>query len=143
MIKHLLLPVALLAVGAGPTPRFNLVCTGTHTHRTMSGDKDEPWSETYRIDLDAKVYCTGACIGNSPLADVSPTRIDFWPHKTEETQTSKVSSGFAVNRETGKLTGFMSSEDPRRFASMILDEWDADCIRAEFSGFPAPPATKF
>jgi hypothetical protein len=137
--------VALIAVGATPAAdRFNLVCKGMHAHSTINaGRQVEPWSETYRIDLAAKVYCTDVCKGRAPLADITPAAISFWPTKNDETPTEKTSSGLGVSRETGKLVGVMSFEDPRVEDSIILDEWDANCTKAPFSGFPLPPSTKF
>jgi hypothetical protein len=136
----------LLALAAGLTwddvgtpasevaARFNLVCSGT----LMSGklgqwgmDSQRPFSQTYRVDLAHKRWCTEECRTTSSIVEITPQKILF---EREERGELNDTITF-VNRENGAYesrlrSGLIGSE-------VFVVVMQGTCKRAPFTGFPA------
>ena len=69
-----MLAAALQAIAA-----FNLMCSGTVRTGTLGQalpeQGGEPFSVTYRIDLEGRSWCSGACETTEPLAGVAGGQI--------------------------------------------------------------------
>lgn len=113
---------------------FNLVCTGTADEIWVGGSTKEPYAETFRIDLDTKMWCSGDCRSPKPIKAVEPTRIVLQDEKIDTPrQFSKVSEEF--NRELGiyiynRETGISLTPSSR------LSARSGRCEKREFTGFP-------
>ena len=64
----------MLAAALQFAAAFNLVCSGTLRSgplgQALPEEGGEPFTITYRIDLDGRSWCSGACETTEPLADV-------------------------------------------------------------------------
>ena len=118
----------LLAAAAS----FDLVCQGTETTGMMGGglalkdQKQAPFAEEYRIDLDAKRWCSGACSTTAIINDVSETRIRFELDKIPDFSMDTIAE---VNREDGQ---YMYRKRAGDFVVLRLGQ----CEPAPFRGFP-------
>ncbi len=69
----------MLAAALQLVAAFNLVCSGTVRSgplgRALPERDGEPFSITYRIDLDGRSWCSGACETTEPLAAVAGGQI--------------------------------------------------------------------
>lgn len=120
-----MLAFALQAVAA-----FNLVCTGTSRSGPFPGGDlsqpgGEPFTITYRVDLEQGRYCAGECITTEAIAEVTDTEITF--HRVPI--TDRGGSRILVNRETGRYVHIEVVKDDATV-------YQGDCQRAPFTGFP-------
>ena len=110
---------------------FNLFCTGTSSvGEGFSGLKKEnqsPYSETFRIDLDAQRWCSGKCETTSPIYQVGSTKIML---KLEQDEKVPSESFILLNREDGSV---LDRTKVGTFMIMNIGK----CERQPFSGFPA------
>lgn len=112
---------------------FNLVCSGTVTTESVfDGKTSKPYEYTYRIDLNAKKYCTDECIGLRDIADIQPMQITLSETKVD-TPREHHWSYMRIDRGTGAHKGVSASGV--RASRMIL-EWNGTCEKSEFTGFP-------
>lgn len=144
MFRTIAAVMALLsvpAVTAAPAAQFNLTCSGTQSTKSIEGETSEPYTSTYRIDLDRKKWCEGDCKALHDIASVQPTQLTL---ETENVDTVSERSTLSniVDRETGTHKISATSSTPRAHATAITLNWDGRCEPALFSGFPDVP-TKF
>ena len=112
---------------------FNLVCSGVAEKRDINGTRSEPYSITYRIDLTARLWCSGPdedCKTPEKLTDVNALFIVF-SDTTTDTPTKYFRYVDLVNRETGehKFLSVYSRDAPRTTSKT------GQCTRAPFTGF--------
>ena len=132
----------LLPIAAAAAATFNLVCGGTISTTNINGDQNEPFSYTYRFDLDRKLMCDGDCKGTNPIERVEPGYL-LLSSKNVDTVSERDRSEMTIDRETGDFKGYSSSENRRLGpASILLMKWVGKCERQPFTGFPQP-VTKF
>jgi hypothetical protein len=119
----------LLAAAAAQT--FNLNCTGTYDNDNY---RTEPFSHVYRIDLSRKKWCVGECRRLDDFIEIGPTHFTF--EKYEKMTPWQAESRIrTVDRETGKYFAqfiVQYKEDGR-----VRDEWNGQCERLPFTGFPS------
>lgn len=125
-----------LLVAAAAT--FDLICSGQQVSTDMTGRHSEPYRTEYRIDLDAKKWCDGACTGLRDFASITPTELRLVDNNTD---TPHMRSFFTdiIDRRTGTHTVLSSSGAGM---ATVLMESHGTCERAPFTGFPKP-VTKF
>lgn len=124
----------MLHLVAAAAAAFNLVCTGVVEKRDINGARSEPYSVTYRIDLNARLWCMGndeECKTPERLADVNPLVIKF-SDSTTDTPTRFFRYVDLVNRETGEHQ-FLSVYG--REAAMRMTSKKGQCTPAPFTGF--------
>jgi len=109
---------------------FNLACTG----QGRIGEIGKPVpvarsiSKTYRLDLDAKRWCEGACKETRKIAEITDTEI-----RLVFVENSQSPTGFdaetVINRESGN---WLDSDKSGDFYEVNV----GTCKPAPFSGFP-------
>jgi hypothetical protein len=125
--------IASLAAAAA-SAAFNLVCTGSITTQSLAlGEKSEPYSYTYRIDLKANRYCESDCRSPRPIFKVDPTVITLQDERSD-TPSEKRLHVETVNRETGRHY-ILDNSDSRDLGIMLM-KWEGQCEKAPFTGFP-------
>lgn len=111
---------------------FNLVCTGTS--RTgplglvMPEAGGEPVEIVYRVDFDARTWCSGACEATERLDAVFEGVIVL-----RDRQYPAGSDVIMMSPATGRFT---HTRIEWNTATLI----SGTCARAPFTGFPAGPA---
>lgn len=126
--------IGLVAAAASQSDQqFDLVCSGTISEESFYGNKSDPYTYSYRIDLAAKKFCESDCKTIRNIHDVQPGALYLDPPEDTDTVTKKRLFRGHINRETGKQT--MLSTSGRGMNILIL-EWKGDCVRRPFSGFP-------
>lgn len=130
-----MMPIALVInAGAVAAAAFNLICSGTITHDSINEHgRTEPYSYTYRIDLDKRKWCEAGCGAIHAIAELQPTFIQFEPTEDVNTVTEKRFYSGSIDRETGKQQILM---EIGRDADIRIVKWEGQCTRAPFSGFP-------
>jgi hypothetical protein len=132
--------MSFLAFAAVAGSTFNLICSGTITENSMFvTDKVEPYSVTYRVDLDTKQWCDGECKALHPIHEVQPAFLILEAPRDVDTPSRYEMFRSEISRETGKHTMLSTSG---RGASILILKWQGQCDHAPFSEFPKP-ATKF
>ena len=132
MLKPAFAAAALLAAlvaGEASANQFDLVCKGTEQKKT--GAPATPWTEHFRVDLDAKRWCRAAC--------TKPARIDTFDADTISISDSRAATG---GPSEVQLTLFRTTGKVREAIAMGWSGGDAElaqgtCRREFFSGFPA------
>ena len=124
---------ASVMAAAVSTLSFNLDCTGTRVMDTWEGLKRTPISSTevqakLRVDLVAKLWCSGECTETSPLAKVTDGFIVFQKASSDDN-----TSYMMVNRRTGKFTDF---EKTNLSKSLMVTSTEGTCQLRLFGGFP-------
>lgn len=115
-----------MAIGIAFVAAFDLVCAGTTSILSDTAAlQKQQLNVHFRIDLDAGRWCEGECKETNLLVAVTDTKIVL-----ENIRNSDVLEMRQISRESGKLSGY-GFFGPTSFAE------DANCERAEFSGFPA------
>lgn len=111
---------------------FNLICTGTVSHKDYFSEGSEPFSRVLRVDLGAGKYCEADCGALFDIHEVQPAMIRL---RKEEIDTPRERRflDVTVDRETGRYSGLSTSGLGR---GIIIIEWEGKCERAAFSGFP-------
>ncbi len=127
------LPVASLAA-------FNLLCTGTHSVKSLTLEKTEPYEIEYRVELDAERWCEGDCEQPRDFYSVEETQLTL-QYKKEDTPFGSELLTNTINRRDGKHTILVTSRR-RSAASIIILKWDGQCEQRPFTGFPEV-STKF
>nr|WP_315025230.1 hypothetical protein [Brevundimonas diminuta] len=115
--------------------QFDLACAGTTTHYEDVGQvapkvSTFPWSDTYRIDLDAGLWCPDRCDNVRQFVEVSPGQLIL-------VRTPDGERYVAVNRITGRIS--MIQVDPNgRFdgANPSKTTTDAQCEKRDFTPIP-------
>lgn len=125
-------PLLSLAVAASS---FNLNCQATE-HIFSIGSEElfktinkEHVAVGFRVDLDARLWCTGECTATSRISSVDDSRIIL--RRQEDAAGDEVVS---LNRRTGDLL-----ERKRLFLEpgMLVTLVEGTCERSSFTGFPA------
>lgn len=109
------------AGGKSLSQKFDLVCVGRWT---VSGETEEPFQDTFRVDLERGAWCRENCSRIYQIASVEPGQIQL-SAANEQGQGNSLS----IDRVSGKLYGRVRMEglDSTTFAT---------CKSAPFSGFP-------
>lgn len=110
---------------------FNLVCTGT----TFIGagldaikkQNQTPYTETFRVDLNAERWYYGKCETTAHIYRVSPTMIML---KLEQDEKIDSEGFISLNREDGSIV------DRTGVGTFIVMN-TGKCQPAPFTGFPA------
>lgn len=114
---------------------FNLLCQGMLTTTTFDGQQVEPYSRTYRVDLDAGQWCESDCKILRPIVEVQPAFITLQDSKaTDPALRSTVLN--MVNRETGAHTILSTLVMGRRTTTTVVSRFEGQCERQDFTGFP-------
>lgn len=129
----------MLAAAAAVAAAFNLVCTGTQTSRSIAGEKTEPYSHVYRIDLDKRKWCEEGCGSVHDIADVQAAYLDMQPRKNVDTAVEHDFFEWTIDRVTGRES-LLATKGMR--ADIIILKWEGSCEMRPFTGFPILP-TKF
>lgn len=116
-------PLLMLAAAVSA---FNLTCTGT-VRKVASDEPSKPYSRTYRIDLDKRIYCTEDCKDTFPIADVSQTRLTI-QQRRELKGDLLIEETDIINRETGKHYNW--------FKMYSTSVYEGQCEPSAFTGFP-------
>ena len=135
MLKPALAAAALLATlvageaSAASANQFDLVCKGSEQKKT--GAPATPWTEHFRVDLDAKRWCRASCTAAAP--------IDTFDADTISISDSRAATG---GPSEVQLTLFRTTGKVREAIAMGWSGGDAElaqgtCRREFFSGFPA------
>ncbi|MGB3318227.1 MAG: hypothetical protein WBA75_04225 [Sphingopyxis granuli] len=144
MIRSLTATMAFLAVpavAAAPAAQFNLKCSGTTTTQTIAGKETKPYTTIYRVDLAKKKWCEGECKALHDIYAVQPGEITL-RYKNTDTFSERSLTSDRIDRETGAHKVTITLANPRdRYSTIILD-YEGQCERAVFSGFPSI-TTKF
>jgi hypothetical protein len=114
---------------------FNLVCTGTRHTESVYHKKNEPFSYTYRFDLDRKIFCDGDCHATRPIPAVLPTRLRLTDDRVDNAAMS-VSDFVYIDRQTGEFHGTYTYVSMRDRNGLLLIESTGHCERVDFTGFP-------
>lgn len=118
---------------------FNLVCSGDLTSEDyFSGRQVEPYSYTYRIDLERGKWCENECRALFDLASVQPTQLTLQDRNIDTPRQREWLTNI-INRETGEHRILAASGTG---TGRVVMDWRGRCERAEFTGFPAFP-TRF
>lgn len=141
MRTPILVVVALTLIGAAAPPQqFDLVCTGT-TEQTTVGEpkRQEPFSATFHIDLEAKKWCTGGCGAIYEIYSVQPATIELKEPKRVERPIfplslagDEIDTSF-ISRTTGEYHALFSTGQGR---NILMRVTKGSCERRPFSGFP-------
>ena len=114
---------------------FNLTCTGTMESKTIFGEETEPYSYTYRMDLDAQKWCDGECKALFPIHAIHPTEIELQYDKSSSPSEEKLTAN-SIDRETGRQSILATSKNPRDPRSILIIKWEGMCEKSDFTGFP-------
>ena len=128
--------MTMIAMFATPAiaATFNLVCSGTITTDSFyARGQKEPYSYTYRIDLDKRKWCEGQCGVIRDIHDVQPVRIELEPPEDTNTPTKKRFFSSTINRTTGVHSTLLTSG---RGTDMLIMKWEGSCSKQPFTGFP-------
>lgn len=124
----------LLFLVSATSAAFNLVCSGTITTDSMfDHGKKEPYTYTYRIDLDKKKYCEADCGAIKDIYEVQPASIKLEAPKNVDTIDEKSFEDGFIDRQTGHQQLLAESG---REASILIMKWDGQCEKQPFTGFP-------
>jgi hypothetical protein len=122
------------AAAASPAQKFDLVCVGSTQVTSLQDKHEEPFNTTYRVDLDAKKWCSGGCGAIHDIYSVQPAVLQLEaPVRTDTVTEYKIDESF-ISRETGQLQAFYSVG---RGANIMMWNTKAMCQKQPFSGFPA------
>jgi hypothetical protein len=127
-MRAFMLALTLVDVAPAAAERFDLTCTSEVRYRPSA--EWRPSSPIhYRIDLKAKLWCTGDCAETRPVASVTDHVIFLRSHLR-----SSALDGFErerISRETGELSIVNIGAGPLG----MFQEFRGRCERTEFSGF--------
>ena len=121
--------VVLTAAGSAMAAnQYDLVCKGTEQKQT--GKPATPWTETFRIDLDAKRWCRGDCRTAARIDSITADDIVI----TDSRATVGGPSGMAAtfSRTTGEVREYMNAG----YSGSSFDIASGKCTRDLFSGMP-------
>ena len=120
------------AWAAQPPAKFDLVCKG-EKRETAGAKTSTPYEVRYRIDLDAKRWCRGACAEAAQILSVTPDTITFADRKDADPSEPN-NATHTISRTTGQLTDHSSVG---RYPNNKFFDAKAQCDRAPFTGLPA------
>lgn len=129
----------MLQAATAVVAAFNLVCTGTSTWRSLGSNSSDPYTHTYRIDLDKKQWCEEGCGIIRDIADVQPVLIEFKPRRNVDNAIEHEFYEWSIDRTSGQEHLLWTKG---RGADITIMKWEGTCIRQPFTGFPSI-ATKF
>jgi hypothetical protein len=131
---------AMPALAFAQTTKFNLACSGSLQSLAPAAliDKTEPYSATYRIDLDAMKWCEADCSTTHSIVEVTPTALTL-QSKTVDTPRELDKLRNYISRETGRHS---ITAEAGTGASHMAMFWKGQCEASAFTGFPTP-VTKF
>jgi predicted lipoprotein with Yx(FWY)xxD motif len=120
--------------------QFNLTCVGEM--RTLMPalllDETKAYTTTYRIDLDAMMWCSDACKATWKVVEATPTAITLEDKSIDTPREHEVLRN-VISRTDG---AHQSSADSGTGTRRIYISWKGQCEPSAFTGFPVP-ATKF
>lgn len=115
---------------------FNLVCSGTLTSSSfVGGEKSEPFTYIYRLDIDRKIYCDGDCKATRPIEAIQPTQI-MLSSSNVDTPSERATSFTMIDRETGAFQSSSTSSQRGDRRTILVMKWTGQCEKAAFTGFP-------
>lgn len=126
---------ALIALSAGgqsalaaASDQFDLVCTGQEQKAT--GVPPSAWKESFRIDLNQRLWCRGDCKAPAQISTITADQIVL--------QNSRATLGGPANAEAklfrndGRIVEYIHMGWSGATASLA----EGTCTRDSFSGFP-------
>jgi hypothetical protein len=128
-----------LAVAAAAT-MFNLNCTGTLTTMTEFRETEEPYNDTYVIDLTSKKWCYYDCGQKKDIVLITDKGFILENEKIDTPHQYK-SDFNSIDRVDG---GHMAIFNDR--SGGLLMKWKGHCTKQPFTGFSSkspPKVTKF
>lgn len=129
LLPYMATAIILSAVGSAlAANQYDLNCKGTEQKQT--GKPATPWTETFRIDLDAKRWCRGACRTAARIDSITADDIVI----TDSRATSGGPNGVALafSRTTGEVREYMDAG----WSGSSFDIANGKCTRDLFSGMP-------
>ncbi|WP_420138014.1 hypothetical protein [Sphingomonas sp.] len=108
--------------------QFDLVCKGKEQKRT--GAPATAWSERYRIDLDAKRWCRGACKTATEISSVTADDIVLLDSRAAIGGPGDVET--SLSRTNGTVKEYIAMGWSGSAASLA----EGKCTRDLFSGLP-------
>jgi hypothetical protein len=113
---------------------FNLVCIGIQAKGVgnlppVVPKLQHPYSITYRVDLDRRLWCSGSCTTTEPIVSVTESKIILRLVHPDARGYGMVES---VNPQTLEFTTLYV------LAGVQTDFRSGTCERAPFTGFPSP-----
>lgn len=124
-----------LATIAATAGAFNLICSGLVT--TYEDKKGQPYTDTYRVNLETNKWCQEDCSKVLDIHEVDPNRITFVESLEDTSQGYRKKSDW-VDRTTGQHSIFYSRKMYMRHGRNIsfFSVNKGRCEKAEFTGFP-------
>lgn len=126
-----IMAAALTMASATPAlaaSQYDLVCKGTEQRKT--GVAPTPWKETFRIDLDQKRWCRGACRSAGPIAQITPDEITIMDTRAPGTGPSDAMLSFS--RTSGAVREYVEAG----WSGSSFDIAKGTCVRDLYSGMP-------
>lgn len=112
---------------------FNLICSGTLSTTTALGSEKEPYTSTFRLDLDSRRWCEGDCRFVKELSGLSDTLITLEAKNADTPRTRDLLLN-VIARDTGIHTINAAAGTG---AGAVVMKWSGVCEKAAFTGFPA------
>lgn len=108
--------------------QFDIVCKGTQQKKT--GEPASAWQERFRIDLDAKRWCRGACKTAAQIGSVSDDVIVLTDSRATVGGPAEVETTFS--RTSGKIREYVYMGWSGNIAMLA----EGTCTRDLYSGLP-------
>lgn len=117
-----------VAAPAFAANQFDLKCTGTQEKRT--GTPPVAWSETFRIDLDARRWCRGACKTAAAISSITADEITIADSRA--TIGGPADTMLSISRTTGQVREYVEAG----WSGAAFDLAKGTCTRDLYSGLP-------
>lgn len=125
--------LAVTLMAAPNAQQFNLACSGTMSSNVFGGnvripERTNPWTETYRIDLENGLWCKDECTNVLPIIEATTGSLVLM--KTEDDSFT-----IRINRVTGKAFDSLRHEMERGGGTIVISS-EGPCERRDFTPFP-------
>jgi len=124
--------MALACLSAAPamaaSNQFGLNCKGVQEKKT--GMKSAEWTERYRIDLDAKRWCRGACKTGAAIDMVTADQIMLRDSRATVGGPADVVT--TISRIDGKVSEFVEMG----WSGSTFELANAKCTKSAYVGIP-------
>ncbi|SDV50614.1 hypothetical protein [Chitinasiproducens palmae] len=114
---------------AASSNQFDLVCKGQEQKAT--GKPATPWSERFRVDLDARRWCRGACKTAAEIGSISADAIVLPDSRASIGGPADAEA--TLSRTDGKIKEYVYMGWSNSTATLA----EGTCTREYFSGLPS------
>ncbi len=132
MKTKLLAVLALSCLPAVPalaaSSQFGLDCRGVQEKKT--GMKSAEWSERYRIDLDAKRWCRGACRTGAAIDQITADQIMLRDSRATVGGPADVVT--TISRIDGKVSEYVEMG----WSGSTFELANGKCTKGAYAGIP-------